>query len=69
MDEMIIKLQTIVGHQEEDIANLSQELYTQQQEVHKLKQQMAVLIERYRSFMDAADGTQDKTPEPPPPHY
>ena len=68
MDEMI-RLQTIVGHQEEEIANLSKELYTQQQELQKLKQQMAVLIERFRSFLDVADSPQDKNPEPPPPHY
>ncbi len=64
----MIKLQTIVGYQEEDIANLSKELYTQQQELTKLKQQMAQLTERFRSMLDAADNTHDKTPEPPP-HY
>ena len=69
MDEMIIRLQTIVGHQEEDIANLSKELYTQQKELNTLKRQMSLLLERIRSFPDAADGGQDKTPEPPPPHY
>ena len=69
MDDMMIRLQTIVGHQEEDIANLSKELYTQQKELNHLKQQMAALIERFRSFADAADSNQDKIPEPPPPHY
>lgn len=69
MEEMIIKLQTIVGHQDEDIANLSKELYTQQQEIHKLKQQMAALLDRVRSLIDAAESAQDKLPEPPPPHY
>ena len=69
MNDMMIKLQTIVGHQEEEIANLSKELYTQQQELHKLKQQMNLLIDRFRAFRDMAEGPQDKTPEPPPPHY
>lgn len=69
MDDIIIKLQTIVGHQDEDIANLSKELYTQQQEIHKLKQQMSALIDRVRSLLDATQGSSDKTPEPPPPHY
>jgi len=69
MDELMIKLQTIIGHQDEDIANLSKELYTQQQELNKLKQQMALLLERFRALLDAGDNTQDKTPEPPPPHY
>ncbi|MBY0406894.1 MAG: SlyX family protein [Rickettsiales bacterium] len=66
---MIIKLQTIVGYQEEEIASLSQELYVQQKELQQLKQQMAVLIDRFRSLSDAAGGQQDKSPEPPPPHY
>jgi len=65
----MIRLQTIVGHQEEDIAHLSNELYTQQKELDKLKQQMAALIERLRSISHAADSNQDKSPEPPPPHY
>ena len=69
MDEMMIRLQTIVGHQEEDIANLSKELYVQQKELNALKQQMTVLIDRFRTFAEAADGTQDKGIEPPPPHY
>jgi uncharacterized coiled-coil protein SlyX len=67
MDEMMIRLQTIVGHQEEEISNLSNELYTQQKELNALKQQMAVLLERFRSLPD--DGAQDKGMEPPPPHY
>ena len=65
----MIKLQTIIGHQDEDIANLSKELYTQQQELNKLKQQMAALLERFRTLFDTADNPQDKIPEPPPPHY
>jgi uncharacterized coiled-coil protein SlyX len=68
MDETIIKLQTMAEHQEEEISNLSKELYTQQQELQKLKQQMALLVDRFRAFSDAAaEATQDK--EPPPPHY
>lgn len=69
MDDMMIRLQTIVGHQEEEISNLSKELYTQQKELQKLKQQMAMLMERLRAFSEAAEGAQDKRPEPPPPHY
>jgi uncharacterized coiled-coil protein SlyX len=68
MEETIIKLQTIAQHQEQEIAQLSAELYTQQKEIGKLKQQMAAMIERLRSFSEAMDG-QDKSPEPPPPHY
>ncbi|NBO17726.1 MAG: SlyX family protein [Proteobacteria bacterium] len=67
MDDTIITLQTIVAHQGEDIAALSQELYTQQKELALLKQQMGVLLERLRTLADA--GPQDKAQEPPPPHY
>ena len=67
MDDSIIELQTIVAHQAEEIANLSQEMYAQQKELMKLKQQMAMLLDRFRSLAEA--GAQDKTPEPPPPHY
>ncbi len=66
---MMIRLQTIVGHQEEEIASLSKELYAQQKEINTLKKQMAVLIDRFRTLSEAADGPQDKSPEPPPPHY
>lgn len=66
---MIIKLQTIVGHQEEEISNLSKELYVQQKEVSLLKQQVAALIERFRGLRDAGGSVADMGAEPPPPHY
>ena len=69
MDEMMITLQTIVGHQEEEIANLSQEVYTQQKELNRLKQQMAMVLERFRALQEAGEGGQEKNVEPPPPHY
>ena len=65
----MIKLQTILGHQDEDIANLSKELYTQQQELNKLKQQVAMLVERINPLLESAHNALDKAPEPPPPHY
>lgn len=69
MEEKITELQTIVGHQEVEIANLSAELYVQQKELSKLKQQMANLIERFLSLSEATEAARDKSPEPPPPHY
>lgn len=69
MDEMMIRLQTILGYQEEEIAHLSQELYTQQKELQQLKRQMATLLDRLRCLPAAAEGMQDLGGEPPPPHY
>lgn len=66
---MIIKLQTIVGYQEEEIANLSKELYTQQKEIRELRDQVAGILSRLRALSEASAGPQDKAPEPPPPHY
>ncbi len=66
---MIIKLQTTVGHQEEEIKNLSCELYIQQKELTALKAQMAALMERLKSLSASNDTGIDITNEPPPPHY
>ena len=68
MEDMIIKLQTIVEHQGEEISSLSQELYLQQQEIAALRQQFLELKERFQSLENEV-GNVDASLEPPPPHY
>lgn len=68
MDDTIIKLQETVAYQNVEIAQLSEELYTQQKELAALRLQ----LDRLSSLMQnsqAQPGTHDGTPEPPPPHY
>lgn len=69
MDEMMITLQTRLLHQEEEIATLSKELYLQQKEMVKLKQQFAELAMRFKTLASEGDGVRDISHEPPPPHY
>lgn len=69
MDESIIALQTRLLHQEEDILNLSKELYIQQKELVKLKQQFTALAKRFQSLVHEESGVRDMKDETPPPHY
>lgn len=68
MDDSIIQLQIKVEHQAEEILTLSGELYAQQKEIAKLKEQMAELKERLRSLSDGSI-VKNIEEETPPPHY
>lgn len=69
MEDMIIKLQTTLADQAEDIASLSEELYAQQKEVIELKRQYAELKGRVQVLSDEDGAIADVGTEPPPPHY
>jgi len=66
MEEMIIKLQETISHQGEAITLLSDELYIQQKEIAKLRDQYNKLESKY---LEALDGNQNTDQEAPPPHY
>lgn len=68
MEETIIKLQELIEHQREDIANLSHELYTQQKEVALLKKHLLKLHDKMQSIENNR-GAANAGDEPPPPHY
>ena len=68
MNEILITLQEHTTHQEREITRLSEELYTQQQEILGLRKQ----LERLESILEKAvqGGTiYDNTADVPPPHY
>lgn len=70
MDDIIIHMQTTIDRHEMDIVNLSDELYTQQKEVAKLRDQLAQLEQRLKSLADEDYSAQTELgQEPPPPHY
>jgi len=69
MEEMIIKLQILAQHQEEAIASLSNELYSQQKELAKLRQQFGELKEHFQAMSNEGGGVKDIGLETPPPHY
>ena len=69
MDESMIALQTRLLHQEEDISKLSKELYMQQKELAKLKQQFTALALRFQSLASEESSVRDIKDETPPPHY
>ena len=67
-DENLIKLQTIIGHQQADISALSDELYLQQKEIVALKHQMNQLHEKLTSLVNQDEGIDDIANQKPP-HY
>lgn len=71
MEDSIIKLQTTLAHQEEEILSLSGELYAQQKEMAELKRQFAELNGRLKALSEGDGGGSglDVSDEPPPPHY
>ncbi len=69
MNELMITLQTRMLHQEEEISQLSQELYVQQKEITTLKQQFSALAERFQSLTNEESIVRDMEQETRPPHY
>lgn len=71
MEKDIQTLQEMVVHQQEDISRLSDELYTQQQEITHLRTLVKALQKQMeQTLAEAAVGAGgDNSPEPPPPHY
>lgn len=69
MENDIVALQEIVSHQQEEIARISDELYTQQREITALRNELASLRAVLKA--SAGDGFQIRSPdqETPPPHY
>jgi uncharacterized coiled-coil protein SlyX len=69
MEETIIQMQEILSHQSEDIARMSDELYTQQREIIALREQLAKL----QSKLEAAPQDELLLPQlnnyEKPPHY
>jgi len=69
MENSIIILQEMVSHQGEDIARLSEELYTQQQELAALREQIAKINIKLQAVGEGAPAFAPLDQEPPPPHY
>ena len=68
MNEAIIKLQEIISHQSEDIARLSDEMYTQQKELAELNARLTKITAKLES-MQEIDNIRTPEQESPPPHY
>ena len=69
IEKLLITLQEIVSHQEEEIARLSAELYAQQRDVKLLKAEMAALQAMIKTGMLQDSPMRSPEQETPPPHY
>lgn len=67
MENRLIELETRLAFQDETLQTLNIELGHQQQEIALLTQEIAALKAQLRSL--APDLTASRMPEPPPPHY
>jgi uncharacterized coiled-coil protein SlyX len=67
-DDAIIQLQEIYSYHEKDIADLSDALYTQQQEIQKLQKQVEQLQKQLKAALNASN-IRHPDDEVPPPHY
>lgn len=68
MSDDITRLQEAVAHQAKELAQLSDEVYTQQKEITILRQQVRILASRLRAA--AGEGAiRSPEEETPPPHY
>lgn len=68
MDDIVLKLQEVVAHQQQDLARMSDELYAQQQEINRMAKLLRAL--QAHVLQQGADGAGgDASQEPPPPHY
>ena len=68
VEDIIIKMQSMMAQHELAIAELSDELYAQQKETEQLREQLRQVREQMRS-LSAQAAEAPATIEPPPPHY
>jgi len=65
-EDRFIDLEIKIGHQEHLVESLGQRIYEQQQQIDKLEQLCAALVQHIRT-QPQAGGSQ--LPHEPPPHY
>jgi SlyX protein len=65
-EDRFIDLEIKIAHQEHLVESLGQRIYEQQQQIDKLEQMCAVLIQHVRSQPQNGGG---QLPHEPPPHY
>ena len=68
MNDIIIKIEEVLTHQGEDIARMSEELYTQQKELAALRGQVTKLTDKIKSLQEEGN-IRPVDEETPPPHY
>lgn len=69
MNDPITQMQETLAHQDEEIRRLSDEVYAQQKELAQLKQQFALLQDKFRAALAEDNGMRSPDQETPPPHY
>ena len=69
MKDSIILLQEALLHQGEEIQHLSHELYTQQKEIARLQNTMALLQLQFKTALSGDSEIRPLDQETPPPHY
>lgn len=65
-EERFIDIETKIAHQEYLVESLNQRIYEQQQQIDKLEQMCAALVEHVRTQAQSSGG---QLPHEPPPHY
>jgi SlyX protein len=66
-EDRFINIEIKVAHQEDLVELLSQRIYEQQQQIDKLEQLCAVLVQRLRD--QSQGGSTSQLPHERPPHY
>ncbi len=69
MEHAIIKLQEMLSHHADEIAQLSGELRVQQKEIQQLRAQVARLEAKLGAVLDQGSMVRPLEEETPPPHY
>lgn len=65
-EERFIDIEIKIAHQEHLVESLNQRIYEQQQQIDKLEQMCAALVDHVRT---QAQGGNGQLPHEPPPHY
>lgn len=66
-EDRFINIEIKVAQQEDLVESLSQRIYEQQQQIDKLEQLCAVLVQRLRD--NSHSGSSSQLPHERPPHY
>jgi SlyX protein len=66
-EDRFIEIEIKLAHQEHLVETLGQRVYEQQQQIDKLEQMCAVLVQRVREHAQGSGGGQ--LPHERPPHY